>query len=451
MARQRHGGRPGAADPTYVINVNCCILNNDSKPRQRSPRRQAAMALCMALVASLGLQTVPVKAQTTTAAAPPDTIAPPEAVAPPDTFAPPESVAPLPAFTPNPNLLVTPKPNDCPQSASVLGVSRIIEIDADSGPLFGVITKQENEPSFLGPKEVVLTFDDGPAPAITTPILETLKRHCTKATFFAVGRMARAYADTLRAVVDDGHTVGGHTWSHPLNLRKLPFARAVAEIERGFAAIEKAIGTETAPFFRFTGLNDSPQLLAYLQSRGVASFTVDVVSDDSFIRDPDELTRLTMARIRHANGGIVLFHDIKKSTAKALPDILDALHDEGFKVVHLRASRPLRPHPDYPVPQMRQDNAADLAAGIKGDEPSDAELKSRPHLKRLIPFYSAAVLERALDPAITGRPVTVLKTPPRERVKGLGTSAANRQPMPVPPSPERRDANRGQDRPDQSS
>ncbi|MEO1545062.1 MAG: polysaccharide deacetylase family protein, partial [Pseudomonadota bacterium] len=99
-------------------------------------------------------------------------------------------------------------PPTCPGNPEAIGVSRIIEIDANTGPLFGVITKQKQEPSFLGPKEVVLTFDDGPVPWITGPILETLAAHCTRATFFSVGKMAIAYPKTLQAVAKAGHTVG---------------------------------------------------------------------------------------------------------------------------------------------------------------------------------------------------------------------------------------------------
>ena len=67
----------------------------------------------------------------------------------------------------------------------------------------------------------MLTFDDGPMPWITTSILDTLDQHCTKATFFSVGRMAIAYPETTRAIMLRGHTLGTHTWSHPLNIARL--------------------------------------------------------------------------------------------------------------------------------------------------------------------------------------------------------------------------------------
>lgn len=319
----------------------------------------------------------------------------------------------------------------CAGNENAIGVSRIIEIDAATGPLFGGITKQKNEPNFLGPKEVVLTFDDGPVPWITGPILKELERHCTRATFFSVGRMAVAYPATLKAVVEAGHTAAGHTWSHPLNLRRLKLSSAVEQIERGFSAIAAATDGDVAPFFRFPGLSDSGPLLDHLQARNIATFTVDVVSDDSFISDPDKLARITLDRIKRTNGGIVLFHDIKPATAKALPTILDALATDGYTVVHMRARRKLTPHPDFPPPDLTKKAAQLETAAIPTGDGTTAGPSAASLPPRLVPFYSAEVLERALDPAVIGRPVTVLSTPPRQRVPKA-------KKMPIPPAPERK-------------
>ena len=180
----------------------------------------------------------------------------------------------------------TPVAAACPEPATALGVARVVEIDAAGGPIFGAMTSQAREARFLGPKEVVLTFDDGPMPGITRSILDTLDRFCTKATFFSVGRMAIAHPALVREVLGRGHTLGTHTWSHPMNLPRLSPERARDQIDSGFAAVALAAGAPIAPFFRFPGLSDSPALLDHLQRRGIAAFTVDVVSNDSYIADP---------------------------------------------------------------------------------------------------------------------------------------------------------------------
>jgi peptidoglycan/xylan/chitin deacetylase (PgdA/CDA1 family) len=268
-----------------------------------------------------------------------------------------------------------------------LGVDRVIEIDTTGGPLFGDVSKQVREPTFLRPREVVLTFDDGPLPQVTRPILDTLDRFCTKASFFVVGRMAVAYPDMLKEVARRGHTVGTHTWSHPLNLRRLSPERAAAEIEKGFAAATLAVGQPVAPFFRFPGLNDSPELLTYAQSRGIGSFTVDVISDDSFIGSVERLTEITLRRTEARGGGILLFHDIKAVTARALPAILAGLKARGFKVVHLRARTGFAAEPEL---------MADLESVI-------AKARAR---------NEGAAVETALG-ATLGRASELLAPPPR--------------------------------------
>lgn len=230
----------------------------------------------------------------------------------------------------------------CPRPGA-LGVARIVDIDTRNGPHFGDISTQIREPTFLAPKEVVLTFDDGPMPGLTRQILDTLDRFCTKATFFQVGRMAVAYPGIVKEVIARGHTVGTHTWSHPLNLRRAAAATAENEIEKGFAAVTLAAGEPVSPFFRFPGLADSPGMLNFLQSRGAATFTVDVVSDDSFIQSTERLIQTTLKRVDARGGGILLFHDIKAQTARALPAILTALEARGYRVVHLTSATRFMP------------------------------------------------------------------------------------------------------------
>lgn len=283
-------------------------------------------------------------------------------------------------------------------------ISRVVEIDTATGPLFGSITKYQKEPSFLGPKEVVLTFDDGPMPWITRSILDTLDRFCVKATFFSVGRMAVAYPDTLREITNRGHTLGGHTWSHPLNLRRMNVAKALEEIERGFAATALANRDGVAPFFRFPGLSDSAPLLAALQKRGIATFTVDVVSDDSYIADPKRLTEVTLRRIEARQGGIILFHDIKSATAKALPGIIAELVRRGYSFVHMRAKSRLDVADTYTAelaPQIEKNLARALAGKTK-----------------LIPFYGTIGPERLafVEATAHAAPVTQLTPPLRERI-----------------------------------
>ncbi len=305
----------------------------------------------------------------------------------------------------------------CPHPQTALGVSRIVDIDAKSGPLFGDFTKYEKEPRFLGPKEVVLTFDDGPMPKHTKPILDALDKFCTKATFFYVGEMATAYPDMVKEVIGRGHTVGSHTWSHPMNLRALSLEKAEDQIERGFAAVALAAGQPIAPFFRFPGLSDSGPLLEYLQRRGVASFTVDVVSNDSYIGSPQRLAQRTIDLLEKMNGGIVLFHDIKASTAAALPNILAELKKRGFKIVQMRSKTTFEPLPPLTAELEAKREKSDAKKTANGEV---AKPKPAPSYASIAP----STLEAASEPA-----VTELAPDARERVHAGGTHATASAPV----------------------
>jgi len=93
----------------------------------------------------------------------------------------------------------------CSERSRVLGVERIIEIDTTSGPLLG--NMQYRDIDFLRPGEVVLTFDDGPLRRHTKSVLNALEAHCTKATFFMVGRMAAARMELEEEDLAVGKTI----------------------------------------------------------------------------------------------------------------------------------------------------------------------------------------------------------------------------------------------------
>lgn len=218
-----------------------------------------------------------------------------------------------------------------------LEVSRIIKIDPTGGPWFGA---PHGDPDLLAPGEVVLTFDDGPAPNTTRPILAALAAQCTKATFFMVGEMAAEYPDVVREVVEQGHTVGTHTWSH-LNLATLGPDAMKAQIEAAFTAVEKSARAKIAPFFRYPYLSDSPETVAYLKSRNIAQFAIDIDSFDWRTRSAQHVVHRVMTNLGQHGRGIILLHDIHSSTAAAVPQLLAELKAKGYKIVHLQPTTPV--------------------------------------------------------------------------------------------------------------
>jgi peptidoglycan/xylan/chitin deacetylase (PgdA/CDA1 family) len=137
----------------------------------------------------------------------------------------------------------------------------------------------------------------------------------------------------------EGHTLGHHSYSHPL-LSRMALPRAEAEIDRGIAADETAIygsrrPNPATPFFRFPGFASNQALLDRLAARGIVVFGADVWASDWLSMSPEQELRLILSRIEHAGRGIVLFHDTKAQTARMLPAFLRELKRRGFRVVHV--------------------------------------------------------------------------------------------------------------------
>jgi peptidoglycan-N-acetylglucosamine deacetylase len=242
------------------------------------------------------------------------------------------------------NVAANPPAPPCPGNPDALGVSRVVEIDTTGGPGFGFEQFKAND--FLSPGEVVLTFDDGPWPHNTPAVLAALAAQCVKATFFPIGKHATWHPEILKQVVEQGHTIGSHTWSHA-DLAKKPLADAKAEIEKGVSAVAMSAGRPTAPFFRFPALRHTPELVAYLGERNVGIFSADLDSFDFKLKKPELVIQSVMTQLKKLGKGIVLLHDFQRSTADGLPELLVQLKANGYRVVHLKAKDVITTLPQY--------------------------------------------------------------------------------------------------------
>jgi peptidoglycan/xylan/chitin deacetylase (PgdA/CDA1 family) len=225
----------------------------------------------------------------------------------------------------------------CPGNPQALGTARTITVDAKTTPRVG--RKQFPSTLPLRPKELVLTFDDGPWPTTTPKVLDALKHECVLATFFLVGRNVEAHPQIARRELAEGHSLGHHSYAHPL-LDRMPLAKAEAEIDRGIEADELALygrrrRNPTTPFFRFPGFASNQALLDHLNGRGIVVFGADVWASDWNPMTPEQELHLILGRIEKIDHGIVLLHDTKAQTARMLPAFLRELKKRGYSIVHV--------------------------------------------------------------------------------------------------------------------
>jgi peptidoglycan-N-acetylglucosamine deacetylase len=225
----------------------------------------------------------------------------------------------------------------CQGNPQALGTARVIQVDAKTAPRIG--RKQFPSTLPLHDKELVLTFDDGPWPGTTARVLDALRNECVRATFFLLGRNTAAHPELARRALTDGHSLGHHSYSHPL-LSHMSLARAESDIDRGIAADELALygmrrTRPTTPFFRFPGFASNAILLDRMMERGIVVFGADVWASDWVSMTPDQELHLIVSRIERVGRGIVLFHDTKSQTAKMLPAFLRELKKRGYRIVHV--------------------------------------------------------------------------------------------------------------------
>jgi peptidoglycan/xylan/chitin deacetylase (PgdA/CDA1 family) len=233
--------------------------------------------------------------------------------------------------------------SECPGNPHALGTSRTVVVDPTEHTLLGGFQYRESLP--LNDKEVVLTFDDGPLPPYSSRILDILASECVKATFFMVGRMARAYPQVVRRVFADGHTIANHSQSHPFTFHRMGVDQASREIEDGFASIRAALGDTgtVAPFFRFPGLLRQDAVERYLAAHGVSAWSVDFMADDWRHIRAQEVVRRAIDRLEVKRRGILLLHDIQPATALGLPALLAELKARGYRIVHVVPATADRP------------------------------------------------------------------------------------------------------------
>ncbi len=203
-------------------------------------------------------------------------------------------------------------------------------------------------------KRVALTFDDGPNLTSTPQVLEVLKAHDIKATFFINGKRVTsdAHRQLLVEMRDAGHLLANHSQSHK-NLKNVSADTLKTEIEGTHAILQDLIETPTYfrfPFgssncttaqtvrdygYRVSGWHIDSGDWCFANSQGGVGFCSELTFrwvPDSFRHD---MAGYVLDQTRRHQGGIVLFHDVHQNTADSLEEIITRLKDEDFEFTNM--------------------------------------------------------------------------------------------------------------------
>lgn len=203
------------------------------------------------------------------------------------------------------------------------------------------------------PMTVYLTFDDGPSEN-TPKILEVLKNHDVKATFFVTGKEGDKEQSWYQQIVAEGHTLAMHSYSHKYSSIYKSVDAFSADFTKQREMLENVTGVKCR-FYRFPGGSsnqvsntDMNEFIDYLGEQGMTYYDWNVVCGDatSQIYTADELVQNVMTDVVKYKYSVVLMHDAldKDSTVEALEIILQKLESLDAKILPITEDAPVIHH-----------------------------------------------------------------------------------------------------------
>jgi peptidoglycan-N-acetylglucosamine deacetylase len=197
----------------------------------------------------------------------------------------------------------------------------------------------------LTPKQIALTFDDGPDPEWTPQILDILKAKHVPATFFVIGSNMEAHPGLVQQILADGHEVGNHTYTHP-NLADTPLTAVKLELnatQRLFEALTgRSMRLLRPPYLGDAEPSDADEITPLVEAQKLGYITVGTHVDTLDWQElpVDRMMKMVEKEIHDPNpqmrGDIILMHDSggdRTQTIKLLPILIDQLRAEGYSFV----------------------------------------------------------------------------------------------------------------------
>lgn len=189
-------------------------------------------------------------------------------------------------------------------------------------------------------KVVYLTFDDGPHPPETERVLDVLRERGARATFFLIGSKVSGNEAVLRRMLEEGHALGLHTYSHAGAFPLLSFDKMLADVNEGKRAVESVAGKKISLFRPPFGVTN-PTISKVIRTLGLQTVGWDVRSFDTMFCKSSEhsckqsghdwyvpVVERIMKQVRP--GSVILLHDRLDGASELLALLLDSLAASGY-------------------------------------------------------------------------------------------------------------------------
>jgi peptidoglycan/xylan/chitin deacetylase (PgdA/CDA1 family) len=222
--------------------------------------------------------------------------------------------------------------------------------DLSSGNIEGI---------FRGNKTIILTIDDGPNPRVTPKVLDVLKKHNVKATFFVIGQQVARNKNIMKRTQAEGHIIGNHSFEHKYVGRMGYWGfkkKVIKEFMRAHDAVVPYMGPNQGYYYRAPGASWNKKAAKYINKTEVGSKYVGPllwdIGGSNIERDGRIITAADWAcwndkwsiekclegyinRTEQVKGGVVLFHDIHPNSAELLDRYLTRVKELGYDFMTL--------------------------------------------------------------------------------------------------------------------
>jgi len=180
-------------------------------------------------------------------------------------------------------------------------------------------------------KKIALTFDDGPS-EFTLEVLELLKKHNAKATFFCIGKNIEKHPEILQRIIDEGHLVGNHSYSHSKFFDFYNASTIIEELHKTDALLEK-FTSKKINFFRPPYGVTTPSIRRALKVTNHKVIGWNIRSLDGGTKNQELILNRIIKRV--SPGGIVLLHDTAPHSVLVLEQFLQFLEHSNYEVISI--------------------------------------------------------------------------------------------------------------------
>ncbi|TYA73958.1 polysaccharide deacetylase family protein [Seonamhaeicola marinus] len=177
---------------------------------------------------------------------------------------------------------------------------------------------------------VAITFDDGPNPEYTLQALEVLKTHNAKATFFCIGKHIEKHPEIVSKILEEGHTIGNHTYSHSNFFGFFGTQRVKQELQQTNYVVQKLFGLKMSLYRPAFGVTN-PNIKKAIKAIGLISIGWNKRSLDTTKLDTSKVLKRVTSNLKP--GDVILLHDTSHKTIEVLEQLLLFLHQQNMKSV----------------------------------------------------------------------------------------------------------------------